>query len=106
MSENITRGTLGMTAEDKTDWKRVEALTPEEVKRAGEEDLKEHGMVPDWTQAKLVRPKAKQSIHLRLDPDVIAWFKAQGRGYQTRMNAVLRTYVNAHKHDSSPSNAG
>ena len=32
---------------------------------------------------------------MRIDPDVLAWFKAQGKGYQTRMNAVLRAYVKA-----------
>jgi uncharacterized protein (DUF4415 family) len=38
-------------------------------------------------------------MHLRVDADVLDWFKAQGRGYLTRMNAVLRCYMEAHKHD-------
>jgi uncharacterized protein (DUF4415 family) len=37
----------------------------------------------------------KESVSLRLDADVLAWFKSQGRGYQTRMNAVLRAYRDA-----------
>jgi uncharacterized protein (DUF4415 family) len=36
-------------------------------------------------------------VHLRVDADVLAWFKAQGRGHLTRMNAVLRAYMEAHK---------
>lgn len=51
---------------------------------------------PDfWRKAKLRMPQKKESITLRLDPDVVAWFRKSGRGYQTRMNAVLRSYVQA-----------
>lgn len=53
---------------------------------------------PDfWSDAELVMPKAKESVHLRVDADVLAFFKAQGRGHLTRMNAVLKAYVDAHK---------
>jgi len=40
-------------------------------------------------------PKGKTSVHLRLDTDVLDWFRAQGAGHLTRMNAVLRAYVDA-----------
>jgi uncharacterized protein (DUF4415 family) len=40
-------------------------------------------------------PTGKTSVHLRLDSDVVDWFKARGKGHLTRMNAVLRAYVNA-----------
>lgn len=47
-----------------------------------------------WFQrARIVLPETKQSISLRLDRDLLEWFKAKGRGYQTRMNAVLRAYM-------------
>jgi uncharacterized protein (DUF4415 family) len=52
-----------------------------------------------WRNARVVMPTGKKSVHLRVDADVLAWFKAQGRGYLTRMNAVLRSYMEAHKHD-------
>ena len=42
-------------------------------------------------------PQRKRSISLRVDPDVLEWFKHQGRGYQTRINAVLKAYVKAHQ---------
>ncbi len=49
-----------------------------------------------WQAARLVRPDGpKQRLTMRLDRDVVAWFKAQGPGYQTRINAVLRAYVEA-----------
>jgi len=50
-----------------------------------------------WKSARVVMPTGKTSIHLRLDSDVAAWFKAQGKGHLTRMNAVLRAYAEAHK---------
>ena len=50
-----------------------------------------------WRHAQVVVPPGKTSVHLRVDADVLAWFKAQGRGHLTRMNAVLRAYMEAHK---------
>ena len=48
-----------------------------------------------WDDAVVVYPIAKEPISLRLDADVLAWFKKQGPGYQTRINAVLRAYMSA-----------
>jgi uncharacterized protein (DUF4415 family) len=51
--------------------------------------------LPDdfWDEAELVVPAAKQAISLRVDEDVLAWFRSLGPRYQTRMNAVLRAYM-------------
>ncbi len=61
-----------------------------------------------WSEAKLMpalfppdNQRAKASVHLRVDPDVLAWFKAQGRGHLTRMNAVLRAYYEANRKRAS-----
>lgn len=43
-------------------------------------------------------PEKKAALSIRLDPGVVAWFRKQGAGYQTRINAVLRSYVEAHSH--------
>ena len=51
----------------------------------------------DWANARVVWPQGKAPVTLRLDKDIIAWFKHQGRGYQTRINAVLRAFVEAQK---------
>ncbi|KKN89822.1 BrnA antitoxin family protein [Aurantimonas sp. C2-6-R+9] len=48
-----------------------------------------------WKDAELVYPEAKTPISLRVDKDVLDWFKAEGTGYQTRMNAVLRSFMEA-----------
>jgi len=54
-----------------------------------------------WEKAKPASPRNKESVHLRLDPDVLEWFRRQGPGYQTRINAVLRSYFEAHKNEGS-----
>jgi uncharacterized protein (DUF4415 family) len=46
-----------------------------------------------WSRARISNPRPKEQIAIRLDSDLLAWFKAQGAGYQTRMNAVLRIYM-------------
>jgi uncharacterized protein (DUF4415 family) len=50
-----------------------------------------------WKSARVVMPNGKTSVHLRLDRDVVDWFKAHGKGHLTRMNAVLRAYVETQK---------
>jgi uncharacterized protein (DUF4415 family) len=69
-----------------TDWNRVKA-TPDHEGRS-EIDV-------DWTKAKLVEPEPKKLISLRIDADIVEFFRSQGKGYQTRMNAVLRAYKEA-----------
>lgn len=50
-----------------------------------------------WRSARVVLPPGKTSVHLRLDNDVVEWFRSRGKGHLTRMNAVLRAYVEAQK---------
>ncbi len=51
----------------------------------------------DWTQKPLPIRKPKVAISIRLDSDLLAFFKARGRNYQTEINAALRSYVEANK---------
>ena len=83
--------------EDRTEWNKVDSLTDEDVDKLIAEDEGERDLVPDWTTAKLVMPEPKHHINLRVDADVLRFFKSQGPGYQTRMNAVLRSYMRAHQ---------
>lgn len=78
--------------ESRTDWKRVKAMSRTEVERLADRD---EGPLPDDWENKVTigLPPAKQDIHIRLDGDILEWFKAHGRGYQTRINAVLRAFV-------------
>jgi uncharacterized protein (DUF4415 family) len=51
-----------------------------------------------WENARVVMPPpGKSSIHLRVDSDVLEWFRAEGRGHLSRMNAVLRSFMEAKK---------
>ena len=52
---------------------------------------------PSWEDSPLDLPEPKQAISLRVDRDVLEFFKSGGKGYQTRMNAVLRAYMKSHK---------
>ena len=77
----------------KTDWSRFDALTEEDIARAVANDPDAAPLDLDWSKAKIYYPKGKLPVSLRVDADVFAFFKSNGRGYQTRMNAVLRSYV-------------
>lgn len=83
--------------ESRTDLSKVDAITDEALERLVAEDEDERGMQADWTQAKLILPQAKQSVHLRLDQEIIAFFKSAGKGHISRMQAVLKAYVDAHR---------
>lgn len=81
-----------------TDWKAVEALTEDQIERAAasDPDWSEFEGI-DWSTAVVFVPANKVAISIRLDPDVVAFFKGEGAGYQRRMNQVLRTYVEHRK---------
>ncbi len=79
---------------DQTNLKRLDTLTEEEIEEAARSD--EDSLLLeecDINSLQIVMPKAKQPISLRVDPDVLSYFKSMGKGYQTRMNAVLRAYM-------------
>lgn len=92
--------------ESQTDWARVNAMTSEEIERLADEDDAENGIEPgDWSKAFVGLPpflddllgRKKDDIHIRVDSDVLKWFKRGGRGYQTRINSVLRAFVRMQK---------
>ena len=77
----------------KTDWARVDALTDEDIARAVARDPDAAPIDIDWSDAVLVIPAKKKAISIRLDEDVLDYFKREGEGYQRRINAVLRSYM-------------
>ena len=80
-----------------TDWKRLRALSDKGIASAVKADPEARPTDVDfWKQAKIVIPKAKQTVTIRLDSDLLGWLRQQ-KGYQTRINAVLRTYMEAQK---------
>lgn len=81
-----------------TDWARVDALTDEDIERAMRDDPDWADFIDiDWSKAVIVHPVVKKALSIRLDQDVINFFQAGGKGYQTRINAVLRHYMTEQK---------
>ncbi|MDX2221822.1 MAG: BrnA antitoxin family protein [Rhodospirillaceae bacterium] len=78
----------------KSDWARVDALTDAEIAANVASDPDAYDTPPGfWDKAVLVYPPRKKVITLGLDDDVLAYFKRGGKGYQSRINAVLRTFM-------------
>jgi len=90
-------------AEGQTDWKRVQATTDAEIAAAIADDPDDPGHDPSfWDRAEIVHPRQKERVTMRLDADMLRWFRQQGRGYQTRINAVLRGYFEHERHRRQP----
>jgi uncharacterized protein (DUF4415 family) len=80
-----------------TDYVRLDAMTDEDIAQAVAKDPDAAPLDIDWSKARLVLPPGKANVTLRLDSDVLAWFRSTGKGFHTRMNAVLRAYMEAHR---------
>jgi uncharacterized protein (DUF4415 family) len=78
-----------------TDWSRLRAQTDPQTRRGIDGDPEARATDAGfWKKAQIVVPTAKQTITIRLDADLLEWLRKQ-KGYQTRINAVLRTYMEA-----------
>lgn len=76
---------------DRTDWARIKAMTEEEIERNAREDPDNPPIEPEYW--KVIEPLPKVSIHLRVDADVLDWFRANSTRHLTHMNSVLRQYM-------------
>lgn len=101
MKELTTRHSSKPATKDGTDWNRIDTLSDTAIDAAAVSD-------PDaappldaawFAGSALELPEPKQAVSLRVDADVLQWYKAQGSGYLSRMNAVLRQYAKAHGAD-------
>jgi uncharacterized protein (DUF4415 family) len=84
--------------ETRSDWARAEATTPEEIEAQAAADPDEAGIDIDWDSVTVEPPRPKAAVHMRIDRDVLDYFRSLGKGYQTRINAVLRSYVDKMRH--------
>ena len=102
MSDDVTRVTLdeAKEMESQTDWEALEKKTDEEIREAVESDPDTHFLDEDWFEAAtFMDPSAeKERISIRLDKDILEFFRAEGRGYQSRINKVLREYMTVRKY--------
>lgn len=81
--------------ESRTNFARLDAMTEEELEASI--DPEEEGEI-DWSTIQVGFPGPKERLTVRFDVNVVDWFKRQGPGYQTRMNEVLKSYVEAQEH--------
>jgi uncharacterized protein (DUF4415 family) len=78
-----------------TDWKRLVSLSDRQIRRSLESDTDARPTDAEfWKRARVVIPAAKQTVTIRLDADLLEWLRKEN-GYQTRINAVLRAYMDA-----------
>jgi len=87
--------------------KRYEKERTAEELAALPDDQIDYSDIPEldddfWENARIVAPPGKERITFRVDRDVLEFFRKDGPGYQTRMNAVLRSFVEAHRDKDSP----
>jgi uncharacterized protein (DUF4415 family) len=78
-----------------TDWEKLRQMEEDGIEPELTEE--EIGLDWDWTRAVMVDGLLKKPVSIRLDPDVLDWFKSGGAGYQTRINAVLRAFMEAQR---------
>lgn len=79
----------------RTNWQKVDAMSEADLEASIAADPDDVHEPIDWMQAVKGIPERKQAIKLRIDADILGWFKSKGKGYQTRMNNVLRAYVDS-----------
>lgn len=91
MKGRITKTTSETSTKGKTDFKRLREMQDEDIDYSDTPKLDESF----WKTAALTMPEPKDRLTIRLDHDVVEWFKKNGRGYQTRINAILRSYMKA-----------
>jgi uncharacterized protein (DUF4415 family) len=100
MSEkNIVTRTQSSRRRGKTNWARVDALSDRQIEKAIRSDPDAAPLLDrKWfAKATVVVPEPKVPISLRVDREVVDWFKSRGARYQSRMNAVLQAYMEAHR---------
>jgi uncharacterized protein (DUF4415 family) len=84
-----------------SDWDRAARMTDEEIEAADRDDPEMDGINEDWMDNATTERTRKRAIYAKFDEDVIEYFQSFGRGYQARMNAVLRAYMEAHRNDKA-----
>jgi uncharacterized protein (DUF4415 family) len=83
--------------EDGTDWPKANSMRGKTLEASIRADVDDVQGEPDWTRAVMGIPPPKEHINIRVDLDVLEWFRGNGRGYQTLMNNVLRAFVQSRR---------
>jgi uncharacterized protein (DUF4415 family) len=81
-----------------SDWKKATSMTDAQIEAAIADDPDEAGMIMDWENATVELPQPKAVLNIRIDKDLLEYFRKSGKGYQNRINAILRSYVEYKPH--------
>lgn len=84
-----------ISSNSQTDWQRLDAMTDEDIDLSDCPEVTPELFAKAVVRRGLPAAKNKAQVTLRIDRDVLEWFKSQGRGYQTQINALLRAYMEA-----------
>jgi uncharacterized protein (DUF4415 family) len=79
--------------ESRSDWPRAGAMISADIEAAIATDADEADIAVDWLAASVTLPEPKAVLNMRVDRDILDFFRRQGKGYQSRINAVLRSFV-------------
>ena len=85
------RSTTKKAETGETDWKRIDAMKDEDI---------DFSDIPEITPEMFARAVLRRNFK-RVDSDVVDWYKKQGRGYQTRINSLLRAYMKEHQRNTA-----
>lgn len=80
-----------------TDWEQLDTMTDEDIDLSDSPEITPEMFARAVVRQGLDAPLSKQQVTLRIDSDVLEWFRQQGRGYQTKINSLLRAYMQAHQ---------
>ena len=85
------------TKRSETDWKRVDGLRDKDISKSDIPEISPEKFARGIVRRGLKPVARKQQLTIRVDSDVLDWYKRQGQGYQTKINSLLRAYMDAHK---------
>ena len=83
-----------------SNWEKAASMTKAEIEASIAADPDETDMVMDWDNATVDLPQPKAVLNMRIDKDLLEYFRKTGKGYQSRINAILRSYVERKPHSS------
>ena len=93
-----------ISRKSQTDWDRVDKLQDNKINISDNPEVTPEMFAKSIVRKGLKPVKRKTQVTLRIDEDVLTWFKKQGSGYQTHINSLLKAYKEAHQEQSGRTN--
>jgi uncharacterized protein (DUF4415 family) len=97
LEKQLNMNNESTSSKSQTDWERLDAMTDEDIDLSDCPEITPEMFAKAVVRRGLPNPKTKAQVTLRIDSDVLEWFKSQGRGYQTQINTLLREYMKANQ---------